>query len=191
MATSIVDLRSQPREDPQEDPAAPEDTQTAAPGESRLARGEILMSWEAPEYIAYKKTTAWYVVFGIVLALLLFSAFLLQSVLTGVVFLLSGILIFVYSERPPRRVPYEIRTSGVSINRRVYLYRDLSAFNVVERGDTVYMLLKSRRLIMPLIHVPLTGLDFQEVSEVMGAHLEEDDQLIEPFADVLSHWLGF
>ena len=110
-----------------------ETTAVALPSEGRLTRGTPLFSWEAPEYIVYEKSTAWYVGFGIILALLLFSAFLLKSFLSGVVFGLAGLLVFLYSERSPRIIHYELRDTGIRIGDRIYPFRELSAFNMVER----------------------------------------------------------
>jgi hypothetical protein len=189
---ATIDLRARTAETTQirtEEFPAP-GTAPAQP-RSAIGRGKTLLQWEAPEYVVYKKTTGWYVAFGIILALLLFSAFLLRSFLTGVVFFLAGVLIFLYSERPPRKVSYEIRDTGIRIGGRLYLYRELAGFNMVERTDGVYMLLRSRRLVMPLIHVPLGDQDPDKARELLLPLLTEDVQLVEPLADILAHWLGF
>ena len=197
VAIPTIDLRNRV-EDPidiearEVDPAPTAPAVAGAPGESRLRRGTTIIAWEAAEYVVYKKTTRWYVIFGVVLALLLFSAFLLKSFLTGVVFFLCGVLVFLYSERTPRRSNYEIRDTGILIGNRVFLYRELTAFNLIERGDVVYILLVSRRPIMPLIHVPVADdIDPNALRELLLQYLPEDEQVTEPFADVLAHWLGF
>jgi len=194
MAGPTINLRNRTGEEARlaDPPAVAPAIAVAETPPSRLSRGQTLLSWEAAEYVVYKKTATWYVIFGVVLALLLFSAFLLKSFLTGVVFFLSGILIFLYSERSPRRVAYAIRDTGIAIGNRVYLYRELSAFNLIERRDIVYILLKSRRLVMPLIHVPVADdIDPSAVRESLLQYLPEDEQFTEPLADVLAHWLGF
>lgn len=187
MAAPSLDLRNR-----SENVAQTAAEETPMIREGKLSRGNVLLSWEAPEYVIYHKTTGWYVGFGVLLALLLFSAILLQSFLTGVVFLLAGVLIFLYSERTPRRIRYEVRDTGIRVGERFYLFRELAAFNLVERGDTVYMLLKSRRFILPMIHVPLAEeTDHQKLRKIMLRHMKEDHEFNEPLADVLAHWLGF
>ncbi len=154
--------------------------------------GRVLLEWEAPEFVVYKKTTGWYVGFGVLLALLLFAAFLLQSLLTGIVFILAGILIFVHAEKPPRIIGYDVRTTGVRIDERIYMFRELAAFNVVQHAnDEAYLLLKSKRLVMPLIHVPLGNSDAEEVTETLSKYIPQDINFVEPLADVLAHWAGF
>lgn len=156
-----------------------------------LSSGTVLIEWEAPEYVVYKKTVVWYVGFGVILALLIFSAFVMQSFLTAIVFILAGILIFVYSERKPKIISYDIRTSGIRVDSRVFLFRELESFNTVERGSEVYLLLKSKRVFMPMIHIPLNDADHELVTETLGRHLSQDPDFVEPFADIIAHWLGF
>lgn len=159
-----------------------------------------VIMWEAPEYHAQPKTTLWYVAFGVVMALLLFVAFLMQSFLTGVVFALLGLLILLYSERRPRTATFRITPTTLVINDRRYLLRELDAFNVVEspssrRPDSPelghLLLIRSRRLVMPLLHVPLGDQDPETIREALAPRLKEDPELREPLADLLFHWIGF
>ncbi|MDO8512688.1 MAG: hypothetical protein Q7S57_05410 [bacterium] len=189
MAKPTLDLRLDSTNKTEKTEETPE-TNTRAGGQ--LSHGQIYLEWEAPEYVVYKKTTVWYIGFGILLALLLFVAFVMQSFLTGIIFFLSGVLIFFHSERPPKIVSYDLRTTGIRIDSRIYLYRELSAFNIVEHGASIYLLLKSKRLLMPLIHIPLADdINHEEVLDAISNHLPQDPDFVEPLADVLAHWLGF
>jgi hypothetical protein len=189
MAKPTLDLRPNSTNETEIDE---EIAQSPARSGGSLSHGQIYLEWEAPEYVIYKKTTVWYIGFGVMLALLLSIAFIMQSFLTGIIFLLSGILIFFHSERPPKIVSYDLRTTGIRIDSRIYLYRELSAFNIVEHGSSIYLLLKSKRLLMPLIHIPLAdNLNHEEVLDAISNHLPQDPDFVEPLADVLAHWLGF
>lgn len=189
MAKPTLDLRPNSTNETENSKEA-EETPSRSGG--RLSHGQIYLEWEAPEYVVYKKTTAWYIGFGILLALLLFVAFMMQSFLTGVIFFLSGVLIFFHSERPPKSVSYDLRTTGIKVDSRIYLYRELTAFNIVEHGSSIYLLLKSKRLLMPLIHIPLADdINHEEVLDAISNHLPQDPDFVEPLADVLAHWLGF
>ncbi len=161
------------------------------PGYNRIAQGKVILSWSAPEYIIYKKNTLWYICFGVILAFLIFISLLMGSFLTAIVFVLAGILIYVYSERQPKTVNYDVRTSGIRIGNRIYLFRELAGFNIMERNHEVYILLKSKRIVMPLIHIPIKDQDPEEVLNVLGEYLPEDPEINEPIADILAHWVGF
>lgn len=206
VATPTLDLRNNNDSAQQEQEAAPKRPDTPSPEEEtdsstpapqgdpqpRLARGTVLISWKAPEYVMYKKNTFWYMGFGIAFALLLFIAiFMLQSFLATVVFAMLGGLLFVYSERKPKIIEYDVRTSGIRIGNRVYLYRELLAFNVIERGYGIYLIVQSRRTLVPLIHVPLGDTNPEAVYNTLIEFLDDDPELTESLGDVLSHWFGF
>jgi hypothetical protein len=186
MAEPTLDLRHQNAKEKETD-----EENTNSNRHGKLSTGEIFLSWEAPEFIVYKKNISWYIGFGILLAILLFTAFIMQSLLMGIVFILGGILIFFHSERPAKTISYDIRSSGVRMGKEFYLFRELDAFNVVERGNEIYMLLKSKRLLLPMIHIPLGNMDHEEVVKVMSEKIPQDTDFVEPLADILAHWAGF
>lgn len=163
----------------------------AAPADQPFPPNLPLLSWETAEFHLQPKNTLWYAVFGIAMAALLFVAFLLRSFLSGVVFVLSGVLILIYSERSPRLLRVQITRDDLVINNRRYLLRDLDAFNVVESPTGMLALIRSRRLVMPLLHLPLSDQDPESVRRALRRGVKEDPELREPFPDILAHWLGF
>lgn len=181
MAT--LDLRSPP---PGANPTtSPTDTPSPAPPSP--------LAWEAPEYHVRPKSLAWYAGFGAAFALLLFTAFLMRSFLTGVVFGLLGLLILLYSERSPKTVRFSLSPESLTVNDRRYPLRELDAFNVVDSltGTGFILLIRSRRLFMPLIHVPLGTQDSEAVRGLLRGSLREDLELRESLTDLLAHRLGF
>ncbi len=200
MALPTIDLR--PRNQEQErvgtQEPIPYDTTTESLEEreiaptSRETRIVSFGTWEAPEHVVYEKTILWYIVFGVVVALTIFTAFLLRSFLAGIVFFLGGLIVYMYSERPPRIVKYELLVKGIGIGDRLYPYSALTNFNIVERAHGAYVLLRGRRLLMPLIHIPLADSIYpDDVKEVLLKFLPEDPDLVEPLPEIIAHWLGF
>lgn len=147
--------------------------------------------WETPEFHPQQKGVLWYAIFGVAMAALVFIAFLLRSFLSGVVFVLSGLLVLLYSERPPRTLRIQITRDDLIMNDRRYLLRDLDAFNIVESPTGMLALIRSRRLVMPLIHLPLADQDPELVRRALRRGIKEDTNLREPLPDLLAHWLGF
>lgn len=169
-------------------------TKTDAPtttGGSPRAAPQPLLTWETPEHHLRPKTISWYAIFGVAMAILLFTAFLMRSFLSGAVFVLLGILVLLYSERSPRPLRVQLLPSALILNDRRYLWKDLDAFNIVESPTGMLALFRSRRLVMPLIHVPLADEDPEAVRAILSREVKEDTQLREPLPDLLAHYLGF
>lgn len=172
----------------------PPAVETEAPNQldpAPIAPPDDALSWETPEYHAQPKTALWYAVFGVVLALLIFSAVLTRSFLSGVVFVLIGVLILLYSERPPRIIRFALTRETLAINDRLYPFSALDAFNIVDSPTGPLLLIRSRRLVMPLLHVPLADQDRDAVRAILRPHLREDADLHESTIDLLAHRLGF
>lgn len=184
---SPLDLRPAPTTDLRTAGAPAREAADPAPQQPARVR----LAWEAPEYHTQSKPLMWYAVFGIALAALLFVAFLLRSFLSGVVFALVGLLIFLYSERPPRMIRFQLTDNALRINTNLYPFTELEGFNIIESPQGALALFRSRRLVMPLIHVPLGSEDPEVIRGLLAERLVEDPELREPLPDLLAHWLGF
>lgn len=177
-----IDLR--PRTD-----VAPSETSTDV-ASSQYAAPSVL-SWEALEHVVQEKNALWYAVFGVAMALLIFAAFLMRSFLSGVVFALLGVLVLLYSERLPKTVRFQITKDALIVNNRRYPFQELDAFHIVETPHGPLALIRGRRLILPLVHVPLADQDPDTVQKALQSGIKEDQDLREPLADLLAHWVGF
>ena len=167
--------------------------QAPRPQQDATRTASPALSWETPEYHLRPKSVFWYAGFGAVLAVFLFIAFLMRSFLTGVVFGLLGLLVLLFSERPPRTARFTISAESLSINDRKYPISELESFNIVDSllGTGVILLIRSRRVIMPLVHIPLGNQDQSAVRGLLRERLHEDLELRESFTDILAHRLGF
>lgn len=177
-----IDIRSRTEVAPTLDAAALPSSQD---------QGQDFLAWETVEYVAQEKGTGWYVVFGVAMALLLFATFLMRSFLTGVVFILLGVLVLLYGERPPRTARFQITKDALIVNNRRYPFQELDAFNVVESPQGPLALVRGRRIVLPLLHVPLADQDPDTVRQALRGGIKEDQDLSEPLADLIAHRLGF
>lgn len=174
----------------QETPAS--SVATDATLESPLtSRSAPVLAWETIEFHPAPKSALWYGIFGVVLAVLVFIAYLLRSFLSGIVFVLSGVLILLHSERPAKPIRVVITREDLIINDRRYRFGDLEAFNIVESHTGMLALIQSRRFVMPLLHLPLGDQDPEAVRKALRRGVPEDVNIREPLPDLLAHWLGF
>lgn len=156
-----------------------------------MLRSAPVLAWETIEFHPGPKSALWYGIFGVALAVLVFFAYLLRSILSGVVFVLSGILILLHSERPPKPIRVVITKDDLIINDRRYRFGDLEAFNIVESPTGMLALIQSKRFIMPLLHLPLGDQDPEAVKKALRRGIPENTDIHEPLPDLLAHWLGF
>ena len=89
---------------------------------------ESSFEWEAPEYEHHERSNDWYWAMGILAVALLVVAFFLKSVLFGLLVLLGGFSLGLYSARKPEIVSFSIGARGMAIEDKIYFFEDLKSF---------------------------------------------------------------
>ena len=89
---------------------------------------ESSFEWEAPEYEHHERSNDWYWAMGIFAVALLVVAFFLKSVLFGLLVMLSGFSLGLYSARKPLMVPFGIGPRGVKIGEKIYYFESVKSF---------------------------------------------------------------
>jgi hypothetical protein len=136
---------------------------------------ESSFEWEAPEYEHHERSNDWYWAMGIFAVALIVVAFLFKSVLFGLLVMLGGFSLGLYSVRKPTMVSFNIGPRGVGIGDRVYFFEDLKSFWV--RYDPPHvkeLVIESKKAVMPHITIPLADSDPVAVRTYLLRFLPEE-----------------
>jgi hypothetical protein len=136
---------------------------------------EPVFQWEAPEYEYIEKHPKWYWVMGLALLAIIVYAIITNSILMAILFILIGMLGYVYAEREPRPIRMEINPDGVVVDKIMYEYDDLKSFWIffeVEAGFKV-LSLHSKKTFLPHIHIPVGDANPILIREVLLNYLPE------------------
>ncbi len=131
-------------------------------------------SWQTPEHIHTKKNEDWYWTVGIVIAAIVIVAIIFGDFLFGLVIAISAFALALLNARPPRTIDVEVDAKGVNIDKTLYPFATLDAFYVDEvhhRGTR--LMLKSKRVVMPLIIVPVPE-NSEDLRLFLVDHLKEE-----------------
>jgi hypothetical protein len=86
---------------------------------------------------------------------------------------------------------YEINKNGLVVNGELQSFASMDSYKVeTENVDPPKLLLKSRKLLQPLIAIYLDGVDADEISNYLAYFLPEED-LHEPVSHKIMEYLGF
>ena len=149
------------------------------------------ITWEAPEYLHQEKSRDWFVVFGIIALALFVVALLFKNVLFAVVIILSAFTFMLHARKPPGTLAFEINRVGIVINKRFYPYSFLYSF-WVDRTDshTPKLLITSKKMLMPMIIIPLGEQSPDAVHDFLANYLPEQE-LLEPLSHKILEGFGF
>lgn len=167
--SSVIDLRSKKiEEEPEEEDTEPEDVKGS---------GKTLLSWQAPEFEKYEKGKDWFLVFGIVIVVLVVVSLIARAFLPAITFIMLGAVIFIFSQKSPRDIRFSIRRDGVLINNKLYEWSTLASFWIFyKRGELKVLSLRSKKPLMPYIHLPLGDQNPVHLRRVMTKYLPEEEQ---------------
>lgn len=135
------------------------------------------ITWQAPEYTQYKKTSDWYWVVGILTMGLFAVALIFRNFLFAGFSLLAGFTIALYGARPARTVSFSLSSEGVRIENRLYPYESLRSFWIFYNPSSIKEIsIESQKIIMPHIRIPIGEEDPIQIRSFLQQFLPEKRQ---------------
>ena len=147
--------------------------------------------WEAPEHHHIEKTHDWYWALGILTIAISVTALFLGNILFGMLILIAGGVLSIAAAREPQIIPFAVTLRGVRVGNDLFPYSTLESFFIDEDNPLgPQLLIRSKRMFMPLLVIPLPEDSIDEIDEIIGDRLPEEE-LEEPFFNKLLEFLGF
>ncbi len=149
--------------------------------------------WETEEYYFQEKTSDWYWVVGIIGISIAILAMIFGDTLFALLILISTFALALFASKRPHVVRFEVSKKGIMIERTLYPYATLDSFWVEDNrhiGTPSKLIVKSRKAIVPLIAIPLDGIDPDDVRDFLLDNLLEDHHP-EPLGQKILEYFGF
>ena len=151
---------------------------------------EALISWNAPTHLHVEKRADWYWTVGIITLALAAVAIIFGQVITGIFVIVAAVALVVHASKPPMIVACEINDRGVIFGNVLYPFLTLDSFCIPHDEMPSKILLKSRKLFMPLIVIYIDEVDPEDIRAVLLRYIAETEHR-EPFLKNVLERLGF
>ena len=151
---------------------------------------EALISWNAPEHLYVEKKPDWYWTVGIITLALAAVSFIFGNIIVGIFVLVAVTALVLHASKPPRVIYHEINDRGLILNNTLFSFMTLDSFWIPHDEFPSKLILKSRKLFMPLIVVLIDEVDPEEVREVMLKYIAETEHT-EPLLKYILERFGF
>ncbi len=128
------------------------DSDTLTPDDSHVlsAKSVVSVSWNAPEFIAHKKSAVWYILLGISTVALAAIVFLItRDKVSMVVIVFAALLLGGYSIRQPRVLRYSLDDAGLHVGEKFYSYDMFKSFSIDTRNALSSIVLMPLKRFMP------------------------------------------
>ena len=151
---------------------------------------EALISWSAPTHFYVEKKPDWYWVVGIITLALAAVCIIFWQIITGIFVIVAAVALVLHASHPPRQMECEINDRGIMIDKVLYPFLSIDSFWIPHDEVPHKLILKSRKLFMPLFVVYIENIDPEEVREVLLKYIAETEHH-EPFLKHLLDGFGF
>jgi hypothetical protein len=149
-----------------------------------------VLAWEAPEYHHWDKSPDWYWSVGIISASIVILCIMFGNLLFALFILLAATTGAIYASREPNVAHVELSRRGISVEGYLYTYDGLESFWIEEHGPHPKILIKSHKIILPFIVVPLGELHHEDARTYLLQYLKEVEHH-ESFGHKLLEYFGF
>lgn len=149
--------------------------------------------FQTPEYYHRHKTPDWYWAVGIIAISAATTAVILNNILLAILIILGTFSLSVYASRQPHEHDIEIGEHGVVVGKYRFSYSNLESFWIEHHEQRPRLLIKTNRLIMPHIVIPVDTLDESEKDEIrefLKTKILEKEQT-EPLLEQVMEYIGF
>jgi hypothetical protein len=132
------------------------------------------LHWQTHEYEPRERSNDWFWAVGIITVAIVVTAIIFNNVLFALVMFLAGFSLSLYAARPPQIMDVVLDEIGVRVDRHFYPYRSLESFWVEEHDGLPRIFLKSQKLIMPYIIIPISEeASLEKIKRFLDRHLPE------------------
>lgn len=150
----------------------------------------IALSWRGYEHIHDHKTTEWYTAISIIAMALAVTAVIFGNVLLAIFIIIAAGSIMVHASHEAPISDFEVNQRGVLIGKTLYPYKTLESFGINDESASAKLIIKSRKLLMPFIIIPIDEDDGEALRSFLSRYLPEE-HLDEPLSEQIMEYLGF
>jgi len=147
--------------------------------------------WSALEYEEKERGKDWFWALGIIIVASAITSFIYKNYFFSLFLIISGILLVVFAVKKPDLVSYELNQKGLQIRNRLYPYENIKAFWVQKEGVKSTLFIKSERLFIPIISIPIELYLTDEVKNTMLKNNIPEEEIKEYISEKIMDSLGF
>ncbi|MFA5095491.1 MAG: hypothetical protein WC447_02440 [Candidatus Paceibacterota bacterium] len=153
--------------------------------------GEKKIEWTALEYEEKERGNDWFWALGVIIVASSIASFIYNNYFFGLLLIIGGILLGFFAVKKPDLVFYELNENGLKIKNRLYPYENIKSFWVKKEGKKPTLFIKSERLFMPIISIPIQSNLAEEIKKIMLSNNVIEEEMKEHLSEKIMDSLGF
>ena len=156
-----------------------------------MAQPTFKIEWQAHEYEHKERSPDWFWAVGIISVSIAIASIIFGNIIFAILVLIGAFSLSLFANRPPSSLHVAIDEKGVTRGKVFYPYPTLKSFWIDTEHPHKKIILRSEKVFMPLIVVPLgEATDAEQIHENLSQFLPEEFHSL-PFAEKILEYLGF
>lgn len=151
----------------------------------------IKLEWTALEYEEKERGNDWFWALGVIVLASAITSFIYTNYFFGLFLIIGGILLGVFAVKKPDLVFYELNEKGLKIRNRLFPYENIKSFWVKTGIEKPALFIKSERLFMPIISMPIDPDHSEEIKNFMLSKNIPEEEMKEHVSEKIMDSLGF
>lgn len=152
---------------------------------------ETIIEWQAPEFRHYPKNAAWFITFGIIVALILAYEIFQHDWFGAITLAIIAGFFALFALHKPKIVTVSISTHGLHIDDSHIPYSHIKQFWIVDNNHHKTLNLETTAYLNHHLAIELDDQDADEVQEILEELLPENPENHETIAQRLAHRFKF
>ncbi len=156
-----------------------------------MPRPKFLIEWDAHEYEHKERSPDWFWAVGIISVSVAIAAIIFGNIIFGILVIIAAFALSLFAKRPPSSLHIVVDEKGVTRGSVRYPFQTLKSFWIDTEHPHKKIILRSEKMFMPLIIVPLGDeVDEEKLHESLSQFLSEEFHTL-PFVEKILEYLGF
>jgi hypothetical protein len=156
-----------------------------------MAQAAFKIEWDAHEYEHKERGRDWFWAVGIITLSIAVASIIFGNIIFAILIILSAFSLSIFINRPPEVIHASIDQRGVTRGNTLYTYGSLDSFWIDTEHPQRKIIIRSKKILMPLIIVPLgDDIDIDRLENTLSKYLSVEYMRL-PLVEYLLEYLGF
>lgn len=138
---------------------------------------KTLFSWQAPEFETFQREKRWFLWVALILLAIIGYATYTNSPVMAITFILIGVVGYIYLNKEPRILNFQITTEGILAGKDFYDFESMDSFWIFENSTQLDILsLHIKNRLTPFIHIPFHEENSSQLRSLLLEYIPEEKQ---------------
>jgi hypothetical protein len=135
------------------------------------------VEWESLEFIDHHHGAGWFFLLFVTTIVFATLIYLLSKDTVAVItVVLVGIIIGVFATQKPSKAKYEISSSGMKINGKLYRYSNYKSFTIIQEGELMSVNLSPLKRLTPVLSAYFNSDKQNSILKALGNYLPYEEK---------------